>query len=73
MAEFKTAEEMALLYEAAIESLVAGNTQSYSISGRSFTRLDLSTLERLYAYWRARAEQATTGSVSYADLRGGLE
>jgi len=67
---FKTATQMAEMYEAAIEALVTGRTQSYSIAGRSFNRLDLSALEKLYQYWRSRAEESTFGNVSYADLRG---
>ena len=73
---FKTPTEWAEIYETAITSLVAGMTSSYSIAGRSFTRLDLDLLHKLYDYWRSRAEETTWGNVTLADMRsnsgGGL-
>ena len=67
---YKSYTEMAEMYEAAIVSIVGGKLSSYSIAGRSFTKHDLSTLERLYQYYRQKAKEETFGGVSLSDIRG---
>jgi hypothetical protein len=66
----KSASEWAELYQAAIESIVAGTVSSYSISGRSFTKHDLGTLEDLYRYWLGKAAEQSHGFTTQADMRG---
>lgn len=68
---FKTYEARALEYEAAITAIIAGTVSSYSIAGRTFTKHDLNTLEALYKYYRAKAEESTRGNVTYANMRVG--
>jgi hypothetical protein len=65
----KTPQEWAELYEAAITAIVSGGVSSYSIAGRTFTKLDLPTLQRLYEYWGQRVEGERNGMVSIADMR----
>ena len=67
----KTATEWAELYQTAIENLVTDNVQSYSIAGRTFTRLNLSTLERLLKYYSGKAQQEKHGRVTHSDLSRG--
>ncbi len=67
----KSAQEWAELYEAAITSIVAGTVSSYSISGRTFTKHDLGTLEDLYRYWVGKAAEQSNGFTTSADMRGG--
>lgn len=66
----KTPEEKAEMYDRAIDALVAGGVASYTIAGRTFTKLDLEKLERLRNYYAGKAEEAKHGFVTYSDLRG---
>lgn len=66
----KSAEEWAELYQTAIEKIVAGTVSSYSISGRNFTKHNLSELEDLCRYWTAKAAEAKHGFTTSADMRG---
>lgn len=72
MAELKTSQEMAELYQGAIDNLLTGKLQSYTIPGRgSFQKVDLPALERAYRYWlaQAREESGEGGSVvAYVDM-----
>jgi len=69
----KNASELAELYQTAIEAIVAGTVSSYSISGRTFTKLDLPTLHDLYNYWASRASAERLGFTTTADMRGGFD
>ena len=69
--EIKTATEWAELYETAIENLVTDNVQSYSVAGRTFTRLNLTTLERLYNFYAGKAAQEKHGRVTHANMSRG--
>lgn len=64
----KSATEWAELYQTAIENLVSDNVQSYSIAGRSFTRLQLPTLERMYTYYVGKAALEKNGRVTVSNL-----
>lgn len=66
----KNPEEMAEMYMAAIEKIVAGTVSSYSISGRSFTKHNLPELEDLYRYWLGKAGEKRHGFTTTADMRG---
>lgn len=65
----KSAQEWAEIYQTAIESIVVGTVASYSISGRTFTKLDLSALHDLYQYWSSRAQSDRVGFTTVADFR----
>jgi hypothetical protein len=67
--ELKSYSEMALMYQTAIESIVTGGLSSYSIAGRSFSKNDLSTLERLFQYYKSKAAEQDRGFVTFADMR----
>ena len=68
MADLKTPKQMAEAYQTAIDAIVSGQLQSYSIPNRgSFTKFDLPALETAYRYWRRMAEQDEFGCVSLAD------
>lgn len=68
----KSNQEMAELYQMAIEKLVSGGVASYTIAGRTFTRLNLGELEKVFRYYKelADAESGAGGFVTYADFRG---
>ena len=65
----KTPQEMAEMYQAAVEALVTGGISSYSIGGRSFTLNNLGQLEDLLRYWTSKAAEQSGGFVTYADFR----
>jgi hypothetical protein len=65
----KTPEEWAELYEQAITAILTGGVSSYSIAGRTFTKLDLPALQRLYDHWSQRVESTRNGIVTVADFR----
>ncbi len=69
----KTNLEMAEMCQAAIVQLVGGGVSSYTIAGRTFTKLNISDLQRLYEHYKAAAE-ADEGkggfAVTFADFRG---
>ena len=65
----KTAEEWADLYEQALTAIISGGVSSYSIAGRTFTKLDLPTVQRLYDFWAQRVESTRNGIVTVADFR----
>ncbi len=56
MAE-KTAAEMVVLYNEAIQKVLAG--QSYSMGGRTLTRANLKELQDGLATWERKAARAT--------------
>lgn len=62
--------ELLTAIEAAISQLLSGNVQSYSISGRSYAKLDLGKLweMRTQVSWAVQREQG--GMVSVAQFRG---
>ena len=69
----KTNAEMAAMYQEAIEKLVAGGVASYTIAGRTFTKLNLGELEKAFHYWKglADAEAGPGGfAVTFSDIRG---
>jgi len=69
----KTNAEMAAMYQEAIEKLVAGGVASYTIAGRTFTKLNLGELEKAFHYWKglADAEGGAGGfAVTFSDIRG---
>ena len=63
------AAKMARMYQKAIEQIVAGTLQSYSIQGQSFTKQDLPKLEAGLKYWRRQATRETYGCRLSADVR----
>lgn len=65
----KTPEEWAELYENALTAIITGGVSSYSIAGRTFTKLDLPTIQRLYDFWTQRVESSRHGIVTVADFR----
>ncbi len=65
----KSAQQMAEMYQTAIQSLVGGGISSYSVGGRSFTLNNLGQLEDLYRYWSSKAAETRGGFVTYADMR----
>ena len=67
----KSPDEMLALYETAIESLLSGGVQSYTIGSRTFTKLDLGKLEDLRRYWEGRTAESQHGFTTGIDLRGG--
>jgi len=64
----KSATEWAELYQTAIENLVTDNVQSYTVAGRTFTRLNLTTLERLYTHYAGKAEAEKYGRTTLSNL-----
>jgi hypothetical protein len=68
---YKSYEEKALEYETAISAIVTGQLSSYSIAGRSFTKHDLATLEKLYQYYRSKANEELRGFITLGDMRCG--
>lgn len=69
----KTNEQMAEMYQDAIAKLVSGGVQSYTIAGRTFTKLQLAELERAFRYYKdlADADNGRGGFVvTLADMRG---
>lgn len=67
----KTYQQKLEMYDAAIDALVAGGVSSYTVAGRTFTKLDLSTLEKLRAYYAAKVQEEKGGFVTFSDMRGG--
>lgn len=67
----KSPDEMQALYEQAIEALLSGGVQSYTIGARTFTKLDLGKLEDLRRYWEGRSAEGNHGFTTTVDLRGG--
>jgi hypothetical protein len=67
MAEFnfKTSEEKALEYEAAITGILTGGISSYSLpTGLSVTKQNIEVLERLYEHYKKLAyREATSGGI----------
>ena len=70
--DIEVAEEMAATYLEAERKLVAGGVQSYTISGRTFTRQNLAEIRKGYEYWSSRAVELRNGGqfVTYAWLGG---
>ena len=68
----KSNKEMAELCQQAIVQLVSGGISSYTIAGRTFTKLNVFELQKLVDYYKSRAEAEQAGGirVSFADLRG---
>lgn len=65
--------QMAEMYQEAIEKLVSGGVASYTIAGRTFTKLNLGELEKAFHYWKgqADAEEGKGGfAVTFSDIRG---
>lgn len=69
MAQLKSNLEIAVEIQEAILSILAGTVQSYSIAGRSFTKLNLKDLEEMYTYYETRANRDSYGIVALADQR----
>ena len=65
----KTLDEWVDICETALTAIITGGVQSYSIAGRSFTKHNLSDLQRLYDFWVSRAERSKGGICTYADMR----
>lgn len=66
----KTHEEFAELYRQAITDILIGKgNKSYSIGGRSFTKYDLESLERLAAYHERQFTNAQQGHRVVPDVR----
>lgn len=67
----KSNSEMAELCQQAIVQLVSGGVANYTIAGRTFTKLNLSELQRLFEHYKAAAEAEQTGGLctTFADLR----
>ena len=68
----KTPDEWVELIEGALVAIISGGVASYSIAGRSFTKHNLSELQRLYDFYSARASSSRTGIVTYSDMRSSL-
>lgn len=70
--EDQVASEMAAMYLDAERKLVAGGLQSYTISGRTFTRNNLAEIRKGYEYWRNCAVELKAGGqfVTYAVMGG---
>lgn len=68
----KTNEQMAEMYQDAIAKLVSGGVASYTIAGRTFTKLNLGELEKGFQYYKTKAEEDKNGGlfVTFSDLRG---
>lgn len=68
----KTNQEMAEMYQDAIAKLVAGGVASYTIAGRTFTKLNLAELERGLKYYKDKAIEDAGGGVfvTFSDMRG---
>lgn len=68
----KSNSEMAELCQQAIVQLVSGGVSNYTIAGRTFTKLNLSELQKLFDHYKAAADAEARGGVmvTYADLRG---
>ena len=70
----RTSQEMADLYESAINRIVTGAAQSVTVDGQSFTHLSLTQLEAGLKYWRAKAQEDGSdgngggGFVTNADI-----
>lgn len=69
-ARVKTAAEHAAMYEQAIENCVAlGANASYTVMGKSFSKVPLSELQRLYNYWRGVAAQESGPGFTVPNFR----
>lgn len=66
----RTADEWLEMIEDAIASIITGKTSSYSIGGRSFSRLDISALEDLRSYWASKAAESRNGFTTSPDFSG---
>jgi hypothetical protein len=69
----KSNKEMAEMYQQAISQLVSGGVASYTIAGRTFTKLQLGELEKAFRYYKdaADADEGKGGFVvTLADFRG---
>ena len=64
-----TAQEELTLLEEAYEALLTGGVQSYSINGRSLTRLNLTEITRRIDVLRAQVARAGTGLMRAARNR----
>lgn len=67
----KTPEEWVDIIEPALAAIISGGVTSYSIAGRSFTKHNLSELQRLYDFWYSRAISSKGGITTIADMRTG--
>jgi hypothetical protein len=62
---FKTPLEKALEYEAAIDGLLSGAMQSYSLpTGVSVTKHNIDVLEKLYQHYKKQAYRGKYGWVT---------
>lgn len=72
----RTPEEMLEAVQNALFALISGGVSSYSIAGRSFTKHNLSELQRLESHYQSQVASTRNGIVTYADMRvcvGGSE
>ena len=60
---------MAETLETAYIDIIEGKVSSYTIGGRTFSRLNIKDLFDQLKYWRARANKEQYGSVTQADVR----
>lgn len=67
----KTPEEWVEIIEPAIVGIISGGVTSYSIAGRSFTKHNLSELQRLYDFYVARVSTAKHGICTVSDMSSG--
>ncbi len=68
----RTPEEMLEAVQNALFALISGGVSSYSIAGRSFTKHNISELQRLESHYSAQVSSSRNGIVTYADMRSGL-
>tara|TARA_R110000751_G_scaffold24747_2_gene67933 strand:+ start:30 stop:242 length:213 start_codon:yes stop_codon:yes gene_type:complete len=65
-----TPSTLLTLIDAAIEALLTGQHESYSIGSRSVTRLDLKTLFEERALLEMQVNRANSGAMRVARIQG---